>query len=507
MVKINCPFCILNCSLGIKKEKFKFAIEYENSLCAKGNAIPLLLATPKRLSTPFYLNNGEIKKVNWEEIIKEISFSLKKYPQEEIAVGLDSYLKEDEKKKIYGFFKSLGIENIFTSYLDSDLFFLFKANGTKIGNIEMIDKADFILLIGDVFGSFPLIAKKVLKRKYEDKKVYLCGIDVIKNRIFGFANQFLTAKIGTEPFVLFSIAEKAQLLKAREIKIAEVEKEISPLLSQIELLAEKLLNAQNGVVIMSLETARSFEPILYSLLAQVLCNKKTNLYFIGLKNSAYTLGNFPFGEILEKLSAGKIRMLINFGSSFSFLLPQISQQIKNCEKIYLTSFYRQCWESLNNTYLLPQSLNIEDGNNISPYSGSKMVSQILTKIAKELNWEIKEADYPQEKVYKEKDIISRFGDYLNFYKKELKEKIDKNLIIIGKKEPFYFLDLFEKDNYLYLNKKKEIKIDLPIKIKKELEDNIGVLELENLENRKYFPLVIDESEKFAIIKPLIWEND
>uniref|UniRef100_A0A7V3ZVL2 4Fe-4S Mo/W bis-MGD-type domain-containing protein n=1 Tax=candidate division WOR-3 bacterium TaxID=2052148 RepID=A0A7V3ZVL2_UNCW3 len=506
MVKINCPFCVLNCSLGIKKEKFKFAIEYENSLCAKGNAIPLLLDSPKRLSASFWINNGEIKKVNWEEIIKEISSSFKKYSKEEIAIGLDSYLKEDEKKKIYGFFKSLGIENIFTSYLDSDLFFLFKANGTKIGNIEMIDKADFILFIGDVFGSFPLIAKKVLKRKYEDKKVYLCGIDVIKNRIFGFANQFLTVKIGTEPLVLFSIAEKAQLIKTREIKIAEVEKEISPLLSQIDLLTEKLLNAQNGLVIMSLETARSFEPILYSLLAQVLCNKKTNLYFIGLKNDASILGDLPFGEILEKLSAGKIKMLINFGSSFSFLLPQINQKVKNCEKIYLTSFYRLPWESLSNIYLLPQSLNIEDGNNLLPYSGSKTVSWWLAEIAKNLNWEIKEADYPKEKIYKEKDIISKFGNYLDFYKKELKEKIDKSLVIIGKKEPFYFLDLFEKDNYLYLNKKKEIKLGLPIKIKKELEENIGVLELENLENKKYFPLVIDGKEKFVILIPLIVEN-
>lgn len=503
MVKINCPFCLLNCSLRIQRERFKFAIKYEDSLCAKGNAIPILLDTPKRLSFPFYINNGEIKRTSLEKVINELSSDLKKYPKEEIAIGLDVYLKEEEKKKIYGFFKSLEIENIFTSYLEPDLFFLCKVNGMKEGDIEIINKADFILLIGDVFGSFPLIAKKVLKRKYEDKRVFIGGIDVIKNRIFGFANQFLTVKIGTEPLVLFLIAERVKIIKSKGIKIEEIENMLSSNLSQIELLSKKILNAQNGVVIMSLESGRSFEPILYSLLAQTLCNKRTNLYFVGLKNYAYTIGNCALGEVLEKISLGKIKILINFGGSFPFSLPQISKRVKNCEKIYLTSFYHLPLENLSNGYLFPQSLNIEDYNGISPYSGSKTPLEILEKIAINLGWEIKEMGYPKEKFYRERDVLERFVNYLNFYKKELKDKLDKNLVIIGKQEPFYFLDIFEKDDNLYLGSEKEIGVKLPIKIKKELEENIGVLETENLENKKYFPLTIDQKERFIIIEPLI----
>ncbi|MCX7837348.1 MAG: hypothetical protein N2323_05255 [candidate division WOR-3 bacterium] len=505
MVKINCPFCFLNCSLIIKKEKFKFAIEYEEPLCARGNAIPILLDSPKRLAEPIFINNGKKEKIGWKKVFEELIKDLKTYKKEEIAVGLDTSLKEEEKRKIYNFFKSLGIENIFSGYLEPDQFFFFKVNGVKEGDLEDIDKADFILLIGDVFGSFPIVARRILKRKYEDKNVLLYGIDIFKNRASGFTNQFLTPKIGTEPFLLFLISEKAQIIKSKGIKIEEVEKlcEINPVL--IELYSEKILNAKRGILIMSLESGKSFEPILYSLLAQILCNKKTNLYFLGLKNSSYIPFDIKFGELLEKIEERKIKLLINFGNSFPFLYPPIYEKLKNCEKVYLTNFYQMPIDDLNNTYLLPQSLPIEDKNLISPYSGSKTLSEILEEINFNINLYISQFNYPKEKIYKEKDVLERFNEYLSFYKENLKEKLENNLVIIGKKEPFYFLNIFERDSYLYLNNEKEIAISLPKKIKKELPENIGILELENLENRKYFPIFVDKREKFIIIKPLIIE--
>jgi len=79
------------------------------------------------------------------------------------------------------------------------------------------------------------------------------------------------------------------------------------------------------------------------------------------------------------------------------------------------------------------------------------------------------------------------------------------LVVVGKREPFYFLELFEKDNYLYLKRERETKISLPIKIKEELPENLAILELEDLTSRRYFPISLDEKEKFIIINPLILE--
>ncbi len=504
MVKINCPFCFLNCPLTIKKEKFKFAIHYEGPLCARGNTIPILLDSPKRLSLPLFINNGKKEEKNFKDVLKELVKDLKTYKKEEVAIGLDAYLKEEDKKKIYSFFKSFGIENIFSSYLEPDIFFSFKANGVKEGDLEKIDKADFILMIGDLFGSFPIVARRILKRKYEDKNVLLYGIDVFRNRAAGFTNQFLTPKIGTELLVLFLILEKAQIIKTKGFKIEEIEKlsGINPFL--IELYSEKILASKNGVLIISLESGKSFEPILYSLLAQLLCNKKTNLYFIGLKNFNHLPLAISFGEILEKIEKGEIRLLINFGSILSFFYPQVYEKLKNCEKIYLTSFYQMPLDTLSSIYLLPQSLPIEDKNLIPPYSGSRTISEILEEINSHLKINIQDFDYLKEKVYKEKDILERFNNYLSFYK-ENKERIENNLVVVGKREPFYFLELFEKDNYLYLKRERETKISLPIKIKEELPENLAILELEDLTSRRYFPISLDEKEKFIIINPLILE--
>lgn len=504
MVKINCPFCFLNCPLKIKKEKFKFAIFYEGPLCAKGNAIPILLDSKKRLSIPFFINNGKKEKKSFKEVIDELIKDLASYKKEEIAIGIDSYLKEEDKKKIYSFFKSLGVENIFSSYLESDLFFAWKLDNAKFGLKEMIDESDFILLIGDVFGSFPIVARRVLKRKYEDKNVLLFGMDVFRNRASGFTNQFLTLKMGTLPLVLFLIAEKGQIIKSKGFNIKEIEDlcGINPIL--LELYSEKILNAKKGLVIFSLESGKSFDPILSSLFSQILCNKKTNLYFLGLRNFFSLPLDIGFGEVLEKIEKREIKLLINFGVSLPFFYPQVYEKLKNCEKIYFTSFYDLPLFNFSNTYLLPQSLPIEDKDLIPPYSGSRSVSQILESINLSLKLTIKDFDYLKEKIYKERDVLERFSNYLNFYK-ENKERLEKNLVIVGKREPFYFLDIFEKDNYLYLGSKKEVEFPLERKIKKDIPENIGILELENLENRKYFPFFVDEKEKFIIIKPLIVE--
>ncbi|MEO0130816.1 MAG: hypothetical protein ABIK76_03905 [candidate division WOR-3 bacterium] len=504
MVKVNCPFCFLNCPLTIKKEKFKFAIRYEGPLCARGNAIPILLDSPKRLSLPLFINNGKKETRSFKEVIKELTKDLKTYKKEEIAIGLDAFLKEEDKKKIYSFFKSFGIENIFSSYLEPDIFFSFKASGVKEGDLEKIDKADFILIIGDVFGSFPIVARRILKRKYEDKNVLLYGIDLFRNRACGFTNQFLVPKIGTELLVLFLILEKAQIIKTKGIKIEEIENlsGINPAL--IELYSEKILNAKNGLVIVSLENGKTFEPILYSLLLQTFCNKRTNLYFLGLKNFNSIPLDISFGEILEKIEKRETKLLVNFGNSFSFFYPQLYEKLNKCEKIYLTSFYPMSLEGLSSTYFLPQSLPIEEQNSIPPYSGSRTISEILEEINFDLKINIQDFEYSKEKIYKEKDILERFNSYLSFYK-ENKERIENNLVVVGKREPFYFLEIFEKDNYLYLNHKQETKISLPIKIKKELPENLGILELENLASRRYFPISLDEKEKFIIINPLILE--
>ncbi len=504
MIKINCPFCFLNCPLTIRKEKFKFAIFYEGPLCARGNAIPILLDSPKRLANSLFINNGKREKKSFKEVIEELVRDLENYKKEEIAVGIDSYLKEEEKKRIYSFFKSLGVDNIFSSYLEPDLFFSLKVDGIKFGDLERIDKSDFILLIGDVFGSFPIVARRVLKRKYEDKNVLLYGIDLFKNRVSGFANQFLTLKIGTEPLFLFLLAEKSQIIKSKGINIKEIETLCGINPSLIELYSEKILNAKNGLVIISLEGGKSFEPILYSQLAQILCNRKTNLYFLGLRNFDSLPLDVSFGEILEKIEKREIKLLINFGVSLPFFYPQIYERLKNCEKIYFSSFYEMPLIDFSNTYLLPQSMPIEDKDLIPPYSGSKSISQILESINLLIKLNIKDFDYPKERVYKEREVLERFNNYLNFYK-ENKERLENNLIIIGKREPFYFLDIFEKDNYLYVGSEKERKFSWERKIKRELPENIGILELENFENRKSFSFFVDEKEKFIIIKPLIEE--
>ncbi|MCK4251826.1 hypothetical protein KAX97_10280 [candidate division WOR-3 bacterium] len=499
--KTVCPFCSFGCELGVVFDEFGVkGVEYikegssEGRLCPRGSAAALYLNHPKRLSMP--MKNGKV--LEWSKLIKDLKKIIG--APKNVAVTFDRNITIEEYESIISFCNKTGIENIASTYFEPEIFL--KKFLNKPFSLDEIDNAQMIIVLGDPFSQAPMISKALINWKLRDRKNRLVVIDTINSHTAGFANDFLKGTVGTEPILLFSLAQEnignidiPAITNIAESKITEISKSFK--------------QAENGLIIVSLPFAHTYDPL---LLTQGLVKLSTfsNKKVVPLVEFAGFEGNQYFGSIMSLVKKKKIKHLINFGELFPFYYAQVAKNLKALN-IYSTSTIKY-----NGYTTIPAALNLEkegtiltnfgkkklDGN-IKPPSGAKTISEILA-LFQEMSGKGKRLDMPELKINikeRAKKLVEKCTT-----PKTKKKKIFK---LIGEKIAYNFLGFFEKEilklnlhdakelgikqNDIISIKSKHGSIELAAKLTKDVEKGIVSIPAETPEVKSLFDFDIDNN--------------
>ncbi len=399
----------------------------EGRLCPRGSAAALYLNHPKRLSMP--LKKGKV--MDWGRIGKELKKIIEN--PKSVAVTFDRNITIEEYNSIVGFCEKVGIEQTASTYFEPEAFMnSFLENSFSIGDIE---NAHMIITIGDPFNQAPMISKALINWKLQDRKNRLVVIDTIGTHTAAFASDFLRCRVGAEPLVLLALAQQLGE-RAPVSKISGVPE------SAITDIGKGFKEAKNGLIVVSLPFAHTYDPLLLIeglRRLQQFSGKKVVSFveFAGFE------GKQHFGSIIQSIKKKKIKYLINFGELFPFYYPQLAKGLKGVN-IYATSPMK-----FNDYTALPFALNLEkkgslmttfgrkalDGG-VSPPSGARTVTDIL-KLMKPNATKGQSLRAPKVEI----DINTRVGKL----SKKVAVAQKKTLTLLGEKIAYNFLEFFEKE--------------------------------------------------------------
>ncbi|MGB7055790.1 MAG: molybdopterin dinucleotide binding domain-containing protein [bacterium] len=377
--KVLCPFCSFGCDFGVVLNDFGIkGVEYMSAgssggrLCPRGSAAAMYLDHPKRLSMP--LKKG--KSVEWSKMGKELSRIIGN--PKNVAVTIDRNVTPEEYSKILGFCKRVGIEDVASTYFEPE-FYLRKFH-SKPFSISEIEKAQRILILGDPFDQSPMSSRAIIDWKLNNKKNRLVVVDSINTHTAGFADEFLRVGVGTEPLLLFGLAQA----KIDGVDIARATGVDGAVIREV---SDALMDAKNGVIFACLSFGHTYDPI---LIAEGLSRlqESSGMKVVPFVEFAAYDGTRNFTAIVDKIKKKKIKYLLNFGELFPFYYPQLLDNLRGVN-IYATSPLKY-----NDHNVLPVPLTLEKegsvittfgkkklSGNIEPPSGAKSIDDILNMLS------------------------------------------------------------------------------------------------------------------------------
>ncbi len=432
--KTVCPFCSFGCEFAVLFNDFGIkGVEYlkegssDGRLCPRGSAASLYLDHPKRLSMP--LKKGKV--VDWGRIGKELK-KIAENPKS-VAVTFDRNITIEEYQSIVDFCEKVGIEHIASTYFEPEAFLnSFFKNPFSIGDIE---NAQMIIVIGDPFNQAPMTSKALINWKLQDRKNRLVVIDTIGTHTAAFASDFLRCRVGTEPLVLLALAQQ----RGERAHVSEMSGVPE---SKIMDIGRGFQDAKNGLIVVSLPFAHTYDPLLLieSLRRLQQVSGKKVVPFVEFAGFE---GKQHFGSIIQSIKKKKIKYLINFGELFPFYYPQLAKGLK-AVTIYATSPVK-----FNDYTALPFALNLEKKGSIitsfgkkaldgavNPPSGARTVADILQQM-KPIATKGQSLRAPQVEI----DIDTRVEKLA----KRVAVTKKKTVTLLGEKIAYNFLAFFENE--------------------------------------------------------------
>jgi hypothetical protein len=496
--KMLCPFCSFGCEFGIVFNDFGVqGVEYIKKgssggrLCPRGSAAAMYLDHPRRLSMPI----KKTKPSEWPKIAKELS-KIVSNPKN-VAITFDRNITLEEYSSIIGFCNQMGIDNISSTYFEPENHLKMFLN--KPFSMTEIDKAQFVLVLGDPFNQAPMSSRAIIDWKLSDKKRELVVIDSIRTHTAGFADKFLRVNVGTEPLLLMGLAQES-------IEGVDIAKATGIESSVIKDVSKAIKDARKGLVFVCLSFAHTYDPRLY---AEGLARLQS---FSGMKVVPFVEfagydGNQNFASILENVKKKKIKYLINFGELFPFYYPQMATELRTLN-IFSTSTLKY-----NGHTVLPVPLNLEKkgtvvttfgkknlSGGIEPPSGTRSIDEIMGMLAK--GYGKGEALRPPEKKIDVKEKARKLTEKVISKKKSLR--------LVGEKIAYNFLGLLEVEtlrmnprdgaelgvaaNDLATVTSKFGSVDLPVKLTEDVGKGIVAVPAETPSVKGLFEYRIDSGD-------------
>jgi len=347
--KAICPICSLQDGLILQWSKptpmftagSLFSVDYDTenpinggSLCPRGNSVAELMNHPQRLECPQV--GGQA--VDWPEALDRVIEGLKKvvteHGPESVAVLAGGTLGLEE---------ALGVARLAREVLKTPHAApLFPDDGAVFGRLTALgwdhgftmadlEERQVSLLIGDVFSEHPVISKRILKARYQDRSHRLFVLDSVPTQTTWFAQQHLRPVPGTEALILAALVQLVSDQKGSssdtdlKMGLEAVAKRTGVAVKQLETVAAAISEASSGTIIQSCLFGRQAHAGICALLAHGLSRllKDTfdylHLPVYGNGRGVYQMMT-PNGDstatgpgILKQIEQGKIKAAILFG--------------------------------------------------------------------------------------------------------------------------------------------------------------------------------------------------
>ncbi len=507
-----CTFCGYGCELGIVFDDFGIkGVEYlkdtpnQGRLCPRGSASAFYLNHPKRLCVP--VENGRYK--DWG-FVKQVFHEALRQP-DSLAVTVDRNVSIEEESAIIGFCKKYKIDNIASTYFEPEVLLNHFIDERSLVSLDEIDKSQMIIVLGDVFNYAPMISKNLINWKLGDRKYRLVVIDSIKTHTSYFATDFLMVRPGTEGLLLLKLA--GETLSGIDVSETTGIPE-----KMIEGIRKDFKSAENGLLIVSMPFAHSYEPrIIFEGVKRFAAESKKKVLPV-FEFAQYN--GFPFfGKLFEGIKNKTIKYIINFGELFPFYYPQLVKEFSGVA-IYATSTLR-----FKDFVQFPVPLNMEKsgtiltmtgrkniGGEIKPTSGTKDIKELLNIFSaedstiekKEIKIDIRDGAKRIEAYSGEKKegYFRLFGEKIAYYYLGL---LDKPVL---KMNPVDAVELGIKQNDIVNVESKLNKTKMRVKITDEVPKGVLCTQPETPDVRGLFEYeIVDDFLDFIPTEVKIWQEE
>ncbi|MGQ9678698.1 MAG: molybdopterin dinucleotide binding domain-containing protein [bacterium] len=521
----TCVMCRNGCQVGVVFDGYQYRVEYlsdvppnNGRLCPRGNSASIIIDHPKRLSYPLLDGN----ETTWKNAFELMNRWIKEVKPEEIAVVYSRGAGAADLGLVRSFAAALETKNLVCGYLEADNAFRFRVPGVKSATLEDLSASRITLLVGDVFSTSPVAAKRIVEARYADKQSIMVVIDSIKTRQAGFAHIFVQPKPGTEFLVLTGIA--ALLDSKFKVDIDGIAKASGVSRSQMEEVAKVLKTTAPGLVACAASSGRITEPYWHSICAQILA-LKTEKPFVGFGEALVPEGKIGFGKLKEEVGAKKIKLLFWFGGLHPYSYPTLFPELTLVPFRVATSIFRP-FEPISGL-VLPVPSEFEKmgtGQSVwgevkfeplaSPASGSISLAEFFRHfgVAKETPGETIPVMVEMEKVKDE--LTQRLSNFIssNFWGEQ------NGICLLGRKEAIGVGGFFDPEDEILIHpadarrlsiaegdwvkvKSKTGERQFRVKVKSVVPEGTASVGINVHQNRALFSVEVDEKSKEAKIPP------
>jgi len=375
----TCTFCRCGCALEIVRQGRRIVgVEYPDDsrptggrLCPRGSASAMLLDHPRRLCYP--LKDG--KERSWNDFLAEVGPIVRDCPSNELAITYGSQLTREDVETVWGMADALGADNLACSSPESEMHFARRLGGRSRVQAqdqfhvtpEEIAKADSLLLVGDVFGLMPVLARTVLDTRYASRERRLFGLDTVASRVAGFSHKFLQPRPGTEPLLVLGLAALCDP-RLSGFDADAVATACGARSDDMREVATAFDRPKRGMILATVTSGRVANPQFLAAALQLLKDRmKGNTRLVVLSAGAIEPGKKPLGEILSGIEQGAVRVMLDFGDGALLEYPALSARLEKLELLVTTGFLRP--GSTVKGWVLPVPMNLEKAGSVDTLWG------------------------------------------------------------------------------------------------------------------------------------------
>ncbi|MBN2375899.1 MAG: hypothetical protein JXD22_05845 [Sedimentisphaerales bacterium] len=265
----RCLFCSLMCPVAVKESAAGVVqMDYVNSsdnfyqgrICYRGNYLAALLNHPRRLTTarkqPADATNGDI----YKDVLLQAAGTINQAgANDSLGVLISGNLPVEQIIATARFFQdSVSAKHVglFVPPGDQAISDGLAATKPDLAEFDDLDNAQSILAIGDVLGTHPVLAHKIMAFREKSSKHDLINIGSITGRTMRFASQSLRVNVNTESLAVLALAQLANAEITGVIKKAPTLENLlnqcGSVRSDLERIVNSMKKAENSLILLTI---------------------------------------------------------------------------------------------------------------------------------------------------------------------------------------------------------------------------------------------------------------
>lgn len=423
----TCFFCSLGCGLTVNRgedrvhyqpistDELEYHIENpinRGSLCGKCNYLFELLYHPNRILGPQISAPSGQKYEPWETvtpyIIDNVRTLINKYGADSIGIMLSPNLTLEETDNAIELAKIIGTPHLdYCSLEDKPILAQIRQGALfqkRLPSIAEIEKMHTVLVVGDLFSVSPVLSRRILKAKYDQRPNKLIVLESSNSNTGWFADLHLRVNPGTEAMLLTGIV-KILLQKTGELPALVWKSSVEHVLNSLEINDIcKVCGIKENQIYAAIDLMTRKKPSLVALtsgfgvydradLVTVMCQasaEATDSYFLPVLTGANAMGihdsiakfkpasGMSAAQMIEAAEQGTLKGLLNFGVDIVRTFPnnRASGALKRLEFLMSTSIFSNETTAVSHI-VLPAAPWLENNGTTMNMLGTKLEMQAV----------------------------------------------------------------------------------------------------------------------------------